>query len=905
MGLDFEYPWALLLIPAGIAAVMWIDRRYRTRAPSLKRRVTLWARLLLCVVLALAVAGPSLLVASGRTSRWLLLDVSDSAAPSGERMQSAVEAALARLPRGEEAGVIVFGGEAMVETPLSENPVFTGVHVNVSGDGSDLDGALLLANALLPADGAGGVTVLSDGRAEASRAVIDIVTARGIKVDTLAYETAEAADAQLSELIAPAGAYEGQSISVEAVIDATAAMTGSLVLYQNGEPTTTREVKLQKGENRFAFTDVARQAGVVTYEARLLLQEDAQSRNNSMSAYVRVTGAPNVLLVSQSDGVESLLASAGMKVNAVRPGELPQTAEGYLSYDAVVLNNIDFDDATERQWQALSAAVRTLGRGLVTLGGDSSYALGGYRGTVLEELLPVRIDVRDKLQMPALSLVIAIDKSGSMTMGQFGTSRIEVAKEAAMSAIEVLIERDQVGVIGFDDTAKWVVPFGKVEDIGAVESMIGTLRADGGTAFYSALSEAFEALIAAETPQKHVIFLSDGEPGDTGFQDVALAMGKAGITLTTVAVGSGADTRLMSLLATLGGGRAYEAGEFDDIPKIFTKETMLAGGSYVQNRAFTPVVTESSALTGFDGFPTLTGYLTAVEKPTANVSMTSDTEDPLLAWWNAGAGRTVAWMSDAEGAWTEAFLRWTEAPSFFGGLVAKALPGAGREGVLTAAADGDKLRVRYETEGAEEAELHTLATIVAPDGTEQTVELAEVEAGVYEGAAEAKAQGAYALRVTQSRDGETVRSQEGGAVKGYAHEYDLRDAADKNLGELSLRTGGRTLAPEDDFWSAPVTGSRARRRLTALLCVLAVILLLCDIALRKLPWEDAVLKLIGRRGARADASPGRVREPAPKAGAAKAPSRRESKAAQEKARKEAAAQTADALLSAKKAREKR
>ena len=145
-----------------------------------------------------------------------------------------------------------------------------------------------------------------------------------------------------------------------------------------------------------------------------------------------------------------------------------------------------------------------------------------------------------------------------------------------------------IGVIGFDDTAKWVVPFQSVSSLSDVQSQIGTLRADGGTAFYSALDEAYRVLQGAQTPQKHVIFLSDGQPADTGFQNIALAMQKSGITLTTVAVGSDANTQLMRLLSTLGGGRAYEVGEFDSIPKIFTKETMLVSDSYVKNHTFTP-----------------------------------------------------------------------------------------------------------------------------------------------------------------------------------------------------------------------------------------------------------------------------------------------------------------------------
>ena len=95
-----------------------------------------------------------------------------------------------------------------------------------------------------------------------------------------------------------------------------------------------------------------------------------------------------------------------------------------------MLANVDVDSAGEAQWQALEVAVRVLGRGLCVLGGGSSIRLGGYRGSLLETMLPVTIDVRNQLQMPSLSLMLVIDKSGSMTEGQFGTSRLEVAKEA-------------------------------------------------------------------------------------------------------------------------------------------------------------------------------------------------------------------------------------------------------------------------------------------------------------------------------------------------------------------------------------------------------------------------------------------------------------------------------------------
>ena len=142
--------------------------------------------------------------------------------------------------------------------------------------------------------------------------------------------------------------YEGQAVPLSVTIDANADMTATLVLYQNGEATDTREVSLKAGENRYAFSLAAQKTGVVTYEARLVSREDTQSQNNRLCAYARVLGAPNVLLVEEAGTAEKLFSASGMQVERIRPHAMPSGAEGYLAYDAVVLNNIDYDAAAQQ-----------------------------------------------------------------------------------------------------------------------------------------------------------------------------------------------------------------------------------------------------------------------------------------------------------------------------------------------------------------------------------------------------------------------------------------------------------------------------------------------------------------------------------------------------------------------------
>ena len=867
MSLEFARPLLLLLLPAYIALIYLIDRRGGRRSRRIKHRVARVMRCLLTCLCVLALAAPSVVLPGGQQAVWILADASASARGMQDQMTQSVRTALENKDASVNAGVIAFGGNAMVEKPLAQDGTYNGVTTAVDAQASDLSSALTLASALLPEDAQGRIVVLSDGATEDVRAAAQQLAARGVTVDFQSFSGDALPDAQISQLNVPLRVYQGQSFTVTVQVTANHDTAGTLVLYQNRTPVSSREVTLRRGDNTFTFRDTAADTGVVTYEARLISEGDSCAQNDSMGGYVYVQGAPKLLLVEgrQGEGSEmaAMLCAAAMQYETVLPAQLPYDAEQLRQYDGVVLVNVDYDAADEEQWAALDSAVRVLGRGLTVIGGDSSYALGGYRGSKLEEMLPVTIDVRNKLDLPSLALMLVIDKSGSMSDGMFGTTRLELAKEAAMRAAEVLTPNDQVGVIAFDDAAKWVVNLQKAEDVEAIQNQIGTIRPGGGTAFFTALYEATYALMNAQAQQKHIIFLTDGEAGDTGYLQLCDIMQQNDITLTTVAVGSGADQATLRTLAQQGGGRAYAANEFDNLPKIFTKETYLVSGSYVQNRTFTPVITEQSALTDFEGFPQLSGYLAATEKSLATVSLMSDREDPILAWWQYGAGRVVAFMADSRGAWTSEFLQWDQAAAFYGGMAAFTLPGEEREGQLTTERQGDALRIVYTAPEDAQTGLSTSVTALLPDGTQTQLALQESAPGVYEGEIAAAQLGAYALRVEQrDASGELQRVMEGGAVNGYSGEYDLRNQnAESTLPYLSALTGGREITDSAEMLKSTHAVVRARRDLTQPLLWALMVLLLCDIALRRLSWDVALERYLNARRA-ARQQPPRREKPA-------------------------------------------
>ncbi len=833
MNFEIAHPLRLLAIPLCAAAVLTVARLRKSR--SLKEKVSHILRHVLIVLAALAFAGLSLMTASPDRTAWLVLDV--SASVKEEEVTALARQALQEAGENRKTGVIVFGRNAAVERSIGSAAGWTEIRASADRGGSDLGDALELASALLPTDSNGGIAVISDGAVTGAEEWLK--SGSRVPVNTLKVNRKTGTDAQVTEISVPDTLYQGQKYTTLVTVHSNTAGEATLLLSENHAAPRTQRVTLRKGENTFAFESSASVSGVIPCEAQILLDGDSVSANNVNAAYTVVSGEISVLIAEGKSGeggeLQRMLESAGMKVRVIPASMLSEQATELWAYHAVALVNVDAETLSPEQITAMDNAVRELGCGLAVFGGDSSYALGGYRGSELEKILPVTIDVRNKMDLPTTALVIAIDKSGSMSESSWGLTRLALAREAACSALEVLNERDSVGVIAFDDAGKWVVPLSPVTDVPAMQEQIRTIRLGGGTAFYSPLKMAQQALKSARAQYKHVIFLTDGEAGDTGYQEVVKEMAADGVTVTTVAVGEGSDVRGMRELAELGGGRMYYAGPFDSLPKIFTKETMMISGSYVQNRRFTPAVTDET-MTGFDGFPALDGYLSTVEKPLATVSLVSDRGDPVLAWWQYGAGKAVCWTSDVQGGWTGSFLRWEDAPAFFGGMVSFALPSrspegeiALEEGILRYTADAeDELLSR-----AAKAE----ARITRPDGTQETVMLEQVSARVFEGRADTAQAGAYAAHISvRDRLGNELLSTDGGAVLSWSREYDVRKEDEGVLEKLSAETGGRNTENTAELLDFPDTSARKRRDLTPLLALLAGLVFLFDVAQRRLDW---------------------------------------------------------------------
>jgi uncharacterized membrane protein len=854
VNLQFTHPYYLLLLAPALAWVIWFAWKSDVQVSQWRRWTALAIRALVLTALLGAVAGLQMLRPVEGMNVFFVLDRSDSIpSPQQEAAKDYVNKIAKQKNSLDKAGVIVFGSEASIESSPSSAVDLQKVQAVVGTERTDLAAAIRLGTAAFPETGQKRLVLLTDGNeniGDALSAVLGANQQLGVTVDVVPMGVSRANDVSVQKLQVPPRLKKGQAFEVKIFVQAEQATPATVRLFRNEQFLGEKRVDLTAGKNLFAFPQALPQPGYYSYDVQVDVKGDPLPQNNRASGFAIVSGDPQILIVSADPEKDKPLAAAlqasHITNRLVGLDRFPATLAEMQNYDAIFISNVEAGDAHlgNDRLKLLESAVRDFGVGLTCIGGDQAYAAGSYRGTPLESTLPLSMELDSKKVLPSGAVVLIMH-------GMEFNNGNQVARDCAEGVLAALGPADEMGVLLWDGTERWVFELQKVGNKKDLAAQIAGMNQGDMVGFQGPLEKAHAALRKSTANLKHIIIFSDGDP-QAPTEELLKAIVDDRISVSTILISghSGPDT--MEFMAERGKGRAYNVTSPDDLPQVFIKETAVILKSAIYEEPFTPQVRSlSEVVRGISpaDYPKLLGYVATTPKPRAETPLWTDKGDPLLAHWQYGLGRAVAFTSDARAKWGKLWLNWDKYRQFWSQIAQwslRRLENADFHTEVTIDKGEAVLGVdASDAQGNYRNFLNLQALVVSPKGQKQTIHVEQTGPGHYEARFPTREVGSYNLNLLEIKDGQVRGSQRLGASVNYSPEFNAIEPNLNLLRRLAESGKGKLLDPASLDLN-PFSHDRQKtyqpRALWESLIRFAVLLFILDVAVRRIQLDRDELR---------------------------------------------------------------
>ena len=865
--LEFTHPWFLAL--AGVVLFLaWTQRRSLADMTPAQRRVCFLLRTVILLLLVLALAGLRWLLPSRELAVLFAVDESASiSAPARKEARDFVAASLAAQHAGDVTGVVGFAGTAgLWQPPLAASKLARDWPAPANPKSTDIGQALDFASAIFPSGKTKRLVLLTDGNDTAGHAaqVATRLAKQGVELFTVPLHNTAAPEVLVERVDVPRRLKQGEPFDLTAHIHSNVATTAKVKLYQNQFLLEQRDIELKAGDNEFRAPNLQADGNFISYEVEVVPALDTVPENNRASATASLRGQPRVLLVDGDETKARPLADALRREKIVVESRgvsgLPKTLEDLQQFDLFLLSDVSALNLAREQMDLYRRWVQDFGGGFAMLGGENSFGVGGYYRTPVEQMLPVRMEHEDRQDVPSVAVLVILDRSGSMTAQVAGQTKISLADQGAVFAMNALQPKDYFGVTAVDVRPHVVMPLRQLGGKGAAEQEILSITAGGGGIYiYTSLAEAFSQLREIPARVKHLILFSDaadaeektaGEMGDgargSGHSfDLAAAMLAAKITTTVVALGTeqDKDTAVLRQLAERGNGRFDLTDDATTLPQIFSTETMkVAQSSLIEEPFLATPAGRSPILGGLDWAqaPLLLGYNATKPKPTAEILLATERGEPLLATWRYGLGQTAAFTSDAKARWAAEWLGWPGYGKFWTQFVRALMRKSDQASFqVTTREIADRLEVTIDAikpDGAFRNQVPVSVNMLGPDGVTQTVAATQDGPGSYRAAFDLPQEGTSIFSVSSPDLPDS--SYVFGQTRSYPREFLSTGTNETALRSLAALGGGKFAPAPADIFARPAKPSMQRRELADDFLIAALLLLPLDIWLRRRTWRS-------------------------------------------------------------------
>lgn len=868
--IQIDHPLFFLFL-VSVPLVLIINGYTRVEAAPWRRFTLLVLRIGGLVCLILAAVGLQQKSRSDILSVTFLLDVSGSI-PSSKQAEgiARINDAVNALNPEDEFSVIHFAAQATIGTPMQRRltaPTLTSeflTDTGIDGNATDIASAIQLGMVNLPEARQTRFVLLSDGLQNVNDAneILDLVEASGIEIFTIPLNSERENEVWVRDLQVPPRAKADAHFPVRAIVESTKDTQATVRLYHNNVPVSAAHtVQLEAGKQVIDsfLPQRIRETRNHVYRVDISSPIDSISENNSAYGLVGVYGRPRILYVESkaehAARLKTVLEKDHFNVDVTAPSGFPTDLALLQGYDAVILSNVSADEIPQPQMALIESYVRDMGKGLVVIGGDRAFGVGGYHDTPLERVLPV--DMTPKQRKESVALMLVVDASGSMEDYVGADQKIELAIEGVRAAVRVLDEEDRVGLIGFAAKPPIKTFITPTDDHERINRGVGKLYPGGGTEIYPALERAHEILKQIDAKQKHIILLSDGK-SDGAFTPLARRIAADQISVTTIAIGDAAGQQLMQSIAREGQGNYKYVRNVSQLPKVFVNAVRQTQ-KYTIQESFQPTISEfgGQILAEIGRPPKLYGYIATSGKERAQVYIRSHEEHPILAAWNYGLGRAAAFTSDLKPGWGRDWIEWKNFGKFWGQVVSWVLPpnhGGGEFDLHVSHRDGEGKVVVDDFDVTRSVPNHErrvggvlsnsdgfVGHVARPRAGGESIELQRVSPTRYEGSFTIRELGAYHVTVQERLNGALKSSRRANLIVSYPAEFAEFKTNRQLLAEISGRTDGIFDPSPDQILERSDKGIEHLKPLSGVLLAASVVLFVVEMILRRLTIASGYL----------------------------------------------------------------
>ena len=612
------------------------------------------------------------------------------------------------------------------------------------------------------------------------------------------------------------------------------------------------------GKNRFTVPIALRTPGYYEYTATIEVSrtEDSLPQNNSVLNYIFVEGEGKTLLVTDPQGdprdwekLEQAIREAERSVETIVSDDLPRDAAPLRNYDCIIFVNVPHDVFDALQLQAVRDAVYNFGVGFLMIGGKNSFGPGGWHRSVVEDILPVTMDVSQRKVLPKGALAIILHTCEFPEGNTWG-------KRITLQAIKVLGAQDEVGVLAYDyqEGEKWIFELRPAGEFNEIKPLVEGAQIGDMPSFARTMELGLAGLQDSDASAKHMIIISDGDPAPAPPPLIQKFIDSK-ISVSTIAIfpHGGNEISNMRAVAEATGGRYYFPQDPNQLPAIFIKESKTLKRTMIRNEQITPEVNfPSPILKGLEGIPDLKGYVLVTSRDRAMTILQSPPDkedptqvDPLLAVWQYGLGKSAAFTSDLSPNWGAFWYDWDKYQAFVKQLLTD-ISRVRKEGSLRMSTytNGGEGVIIVEDFHPDEAFLQMEARLIGPGDKSEAVTLKQVAPRRYQAEIPLWGHGRYHVAVN-GKGGDREDQVFGGFVVPYSPEY-LRFRSNRPvLSEIAERTSGEMLSgdpKEDKIYERGRSVKRSTKPIFDWFLIAMAILVPVDVGLRRVQLDWSAIK---------------------------------------------------------------